>query len=313
MSIYPWQQSQWNLLQRSIIDDCVPHALLLNGQAGLGKKEFALQLTKALLCEKKSSCDNCKSCHLLSVGNHPDFYLIEATGEKIKAIKVDQVRELSEKTSKTPAISSRQVVLLQQVDLLNTAASNALLKTLEEPLGDVVLILVSDDHTILLPTILSRCQSVLFQTPEKKIVEQWLREEKIELLDLSLRLHLAAGSPLLAIDDSMSAKITMRQTWLHLLMDLFKHKQTVVQISSQVMSNTVEQLLSLYFVVSDVVRDDFIDGSYSRELQSIKQQMHLSQWFEFLEAIKSARGLMKQKIALNQQLVWESILNLKNV
>ncbi len=307
-TIYPWQQSQWELLQNSIVNHSVPHALLLSGQVGLGKKDFATQLSKTLLCETHAICQGCKNCHLFEVGNHPDFYLLEATGDKIQAIKVDQVREVTQKTAKTPAIAKRQVVLIQQADLLNIAASNALLKTLEEPLGDVVLILVSDDHTRLLPTIRSRCQTVLFQVPSQSIVESWTQKQKVVLLDLPLRLHLAAGAPLLAVDESMAVQINRRSLWIQLLLDLFDEKQTVVQVASQVMTDTFEQLLVLYRLVSDMIQDEFISTDYHRELRALKQYRSLNQWFDWLGRIQASLGLMKQQVALNQQLLWENLL-----
>ena len=306
--VYPWQQQQWQVLQDNMKCDRVPHALLLTGQVGLGKQVFSQRLAQALLCDTQTACRHCKSCHLFTVGNHPDFYHLVATGEKIQSIKVEQIRQLIQAVVATPAISGRQIVLIEQADLLNTAASNALLKTLEEPMGSVVLILVSSDRTRLPPTIRSRCRTVLFQVPDPAVVESWVQQKNLTLLDFRLRMHLAEGSPLLAISAEIERHIFWRESWVKRLLDLFSQQKTVVEVASEVMSDTEPQLLVLYRLVSDMIQDDFMQGDYHRGLKELKSQRDLVVWFEWLEKIQATIGLVRRQVALNQQLLWESLL-----
>ena len=126
------------------------HAYLLHGPAGTGKRDAARAFAAALL-----GCDERR----VVPGSHPDFALIEPEGE---ALLVDQVHELSAALRYRPQEAPRRVGIVDEADRLNRDAANAFLKTLEEPPGDVVLILIADDLERVLPTVRSRCQAVPF-------------------------------------------------------------------------------------------------------------------------------------------------------
>lgn len=186
MSTYPWQESQWAYCLSHINAGTFPHAVLLTGLPGLGKQDFASALSARLLCERtqETACGVCRSCQLLEAGSHPDFFSIGLL-DKSKVIKVEQIRQLIDKLSQMPSLSQRQVVVLHPAEAMHPAASNALLKTLEEPLGDVVLLLVSAHPDRLPATIISRCQRLVFNPPP-------MTE------DASAWCKLAGGAPLLA-------------------------------------------------------------------------------------------------------------------
>lgn len=126
------------------------HAYLLHGPAGTGKRDAARAFAAALL-----GCDERR----VVPGSHPDFALIEPEGE---ALLVDQVHELSAALRYRPQEAPRRVGIVDEADRLNRDAANAFLKTLEEPPGDVVLLLIADDLERVLPTVRSRCQPVPF-------------------------------------------------------------------------------------------------------------------------------------------------------
>tara|TARA_Y100001937_G_scaffold94188_1_gene127690 strand:+ start:22 stop:1014 length:993 start_codon:yes stop_codon:yes gene_type:complete len=198
--VYPWQESLWQQLAGRAQH---AHAYLLHGPAGIGKRALAERLMARLLCLSPNgldACGNCKSCHLLAAGTHPDNFVLEPE-EADKPIKVDQVRELVEFVVQTAQLGGRKVVLLEPAEAMNLNAANALLKSLEEPSGNTVLLLISHQPSRLLPTIKSRCVQQACPLPSEAVSLVWLAqalpeqgdEERADLLTL------AAGSPLAAL------------------------------------------------------------------------------------------------------------------
>lgn len=197
---YPWQEALWQQLAGRAQH---AHAYLLHGPIGIGKRALAERLMARLLCQKPEgldACGRCKACHLLAAGTHPDNFVLEPE-EADKAIKVDQVRELVSFVVQTAQLGGRKVVLLEPAEAMNLNAANALLKSLEEPSGDTVLLLVSHQPSRLLPTVKSRCVQQACPLPSAASSLAWLRqalpdssaEEHRELLSL------AGGSPLAAV------------------------------------------------------------------------------------------------------------------
>ena len=154
-------------LARLLREKRVPHALLFSGPRGVGKKKTALALAAALLClapEDGLACGACKSCKALAAGTHPDLFAVlpESSGKAARSIKIEQIRAMRGAVSRAPLISGRRVVLIDDAETMNDAASNALLKTLEEPSGDTTFLLITGARQGLLPTIVSRCTGVIF-------------------------------------------------------------------------------------------------------------------------------------------------------
>ncbi|MGA4446631.1 DNA polymerase III subunit delta' [Ectopseudomonas chengduensis] len=198
--VYPWQQALWQQLAGRSQH---AHAYLLHGPAGIGKRALAERLMARLLCQNPNgldACGNCKSCHLLAAGTHPDNYVLEPE-EAGKPIKVDQVRELVDFVVQTAQLGGRKIVLLEPAEAMNLNAANALLKSLEEPSGNTVLLLISHQPSRLLPTIKSRCVQQACPLPSEAMSLVWLARALPELGDDERAdlLTLAAGSPLAAV------------------------------------------------------------------------------------------------------------------
>lgn len=161
-------------LKTALAEDRLAHALIFSGPDGVGKRQFALTLAKAVNCEEAEadSCDRCAACRKIEAGSHIDVQVIEPEGV---FIKVGQVRQLVEEAYYRPLESRKRVFILDPADTMNEQAANALLKTLEEPPETSLLILITDKLHALLPTIRSRCQIHTFTPLTIDQVETFLR------------------------------------------------------------------------------------------------------------------------------------------
>lgn len=212
--VAPWLRPLWESLD--ILN--LPNAVLLHGQAGIGKFEFAIELAKALLCESPENtakpCNHCEACHWFNTANHPDFialvpethrrYLPHADYEsddspkKGKVVRDDADGDASEKKEKKnisidetrAAIESlsigshrggNRVILIYPLEMLRSDSANTLLKSLEEPPEKTIFILLADRLDRVLPTIRSRCRLLVAHRPDRKEGLDWLRAQVANL------------------------------------------------------------------------------------------------------------------------------------
>lgn len=218
----PWHQASWQSLIDRHQRHGLPHALLLAGASGTGKRQFASQLAAYLLCQNpakddlKAACGNCHSCQLMQAGSHPDLIIAEPE-DKSRQIRIDSVRRVNDFLAQTPQISRAQVVIVQPLDVLNTNAANALLKTLEEPAGESYLLLLGERIGAVMPTIRSRCQLLPLPLPTHIDAVQWLSQSMTSTASesvLHLALRLSHGAPLQAQAYLNDGRIDALQTWL---------------------------------------------------------------------------------------------------
>ncbi|MDF5922292.1 DNA polymerase III subunit delta' [Pseudomonas aeruginosa] len=174
---------------------------MLYGPVGIGKRALAEHWAAQLLCQRPAAagaCGECKACQLLAAGTHPDYFVLEPE-EAEKPIRVDQVRDLVGFVVQTAQLGGRKVVLLEPAEAMNVNAANALLKSLEEPSGDTVLLLISHQPSRLLPTIKSRCVQQACPLPGAAASLEWLAralpDEPAEALEELLALPAARRSP----------------------------------------------------------------------------------------------------------------------
>lgn len=228
----PWQERVWQQLASR---EHHAHAYLLHGPAGIGKRLFAERLMARLLCQAAhagDACGRCKSCQLLAAQTHPDHFVLEPE-EADKAIRVDQVRELVGFVTQTAQLGGRKVVLLEPAEAMNLNAANALLKSLEEPSGDTVLLLISHQPSRLLPTIKSRCVQQACPLPSTQESLEWL---VARLPDLSPEvrqdlLALAGHSPLRAARLHAQGALEQRALIVEGVKKLLKQQQAPSQLA----------------------------------------------------------------------------------
>lgn len=189
------QEKAIAVLQNALRHDRVPQAYLFSGYEGVGKKFTAVTLAKALNCREREddSCDQCLSCHKIESGNHPDVRIIEPDGQ---FIKIDQVRELQRDANFKPFEGKKKVYIIDYAEAMRPETANALLKTLEEPSSECVLILVTANVYALLPTVISRCQFVRFVSlGVGKLTELLIQKKQVEPERARLIASLSEGCP----------------------------------------------------------------------------------------------------------------------
>jgi DNA polymerase-3 subunit delta' len=154
-------KEQIELFKSMIVSGKVPHAFLFSGPVGLGKTKVAHEFFKAVNCLESPGypCDACRNCVKADSGSHPDLIML---GAENGVIQVKDVRAVISDISLKPFEARLRVIILEPAEQLNKASANAILKTLEEPPQGTVIILVSHKPTMLLPTIVSRCQIIRF-------------------------------------------------------------------------------------------------------------------------------------------------------
>lgn len=199
----PWLEELQRSLNLRLDEGRLGHAPMIQGPAGLGKRELARWLAARVLCLSPNHgqpCGECRSCQLLRSRSHPDFFLAEIPEDKTQ-LTVDVVRDFSRSLQLTPSIGPHRVGLIEEADRMNNNAANALLKTLEEPSPRSWLILVSDDPDSLPATILSRCQKNAVRPPEMGFTRQWLAGQAPDAKpeDIDLALDMAGSAPLKAL------------------------------------------------------------------------------------------------------------------
>ena len=217
--VFIWLSISWSQLQAR--REALPHALLIQGRTGLGKTALAKAFAQRLLCEGPPAadlaCGQCPACLWFSQGNHPDFRLIqpEALDESppvdtesrrregeaaSRQIRIDQVREVQALLAIGTHRRGLRVVLIRPAEAMNVAASNALLKSLEEPPPSTAFLLVSSTPDRLLPTVRSRCQRVLVPPASAADAVPWLLAQGVN--DPEAALAYAANAPLAVLEDA---------------------------------------------------------------------------------------------------------------
>ena len=249
------QERPIRILTTLLQNGTLPHAFLFTGTAGVGKQAAADALAMACNCQgavpefhtedrsdqdpanstgainpiSVNACGICKSCKKIASGNHPDIVRIKPVGP---FIKIDQIRALRQTLSMKPYEAITRVAILSEAQAMNAAASNALLKILEEPPNRSMLILIADQKSALLPTIVSRCQHVGFNPIPKEEIAAWL-ENKCGLNQPAADILAAMANGSLA-----KAQMMMKDHWL-------QHRKWVIDEMIRLSQQPMARLLAL--------------------------------------------------------------------
>lgn len=194
------------ILNDSVSKNNILHSYLFYGTDGIGKKLFATQFAKMILCFSNDSkpCNECKSCIEFDSDNHPDFFLIEP---EQNSLKIDQIRNMQKNIIEKPIVGNKKVYIINDADKMTKEAQNCLLKTLEEPQEFVVMILVCSNENYILPTVKSRCTQIFFNNLEDKEIKNFIAEKNNSGTFDENMLELSGGSLKKAISISEKSEI----------------------------------------------------------------------------------------------------------
>lgn len=316
--MYPWQQTNWQQLTSSKQNNRLGHGLLFHGAAGIGKNDFAIEFCHWLMCEQpleNKACGKCKSCQLIKAGTNPDLLFLSPE-EEGKSIKVDQVRELIQKVSLTSHSQGYRVIIITPADALNLNASNSLLKTLEEPPENTILILITNILSKLMPTIRSRTQLIRFDLPTPEQSLQWLSEKNIEKAELSLKL--SAGAPLAAADMANNEGLEVRDKLFKNWQDLAAGNVDALESAAMWLKDGFKILgnLPLNWVsswLSDMIRqlqggdiNAIANLDYAKPLQKLAGQVDLKSMYGLLDRLNDTIRL--NDTSANQLMLVEALL-----
>jgi DNA polymerase-3 subunit delta' len=207
------------LLRGHIANGKLRHAYLFTGPQGTGRRTLALRLAQAINCIQPPApgefCGECRACRLISRMEHPDLTIVQSE-EAGKTLKVEQIRELQRTLSLASYEARHKVALLLRFEEANPSAANALLKTLEEPPPQVVMLMTASDGEALLPTILSRCEVIRLRPLSLGQVSEGLQTRwGLPAPEAELLAHLSGGRPGYALNlHAHPEALEQRQAWL---------------------------------------------------------------------------------------------------
>ncbi len=315
------QDKAITVLRNALRNGRLAHAYLFIGPEGVGKRLTATTLFKAMNCQSPPGpgdcCEKCPSCIKVNSSNHADFIVLEPEGE---TIKIDQIRDMQKRLRFRPLEGGRRACILNAADCLNDAASNALLKILEEPPQETHLFLITSRPHKLLPTILSRCQWVKFRPLSPGQIAQILqRDHSLEGGKAHFYASLAGGSVGQAVSLSDRVDFEKRLGWLRFFSTLPEKSAEEIFETCERLAKEEEEigdLLDLWkiwvrdLVVFKVQRPGTTEGLINHDLLPDLERDAARVSFDRLEGIFASISGIQKSLAfnVNKQLALETLM-----
>ncbi len=294
-----WHRALLAQIAQRMEQQRLPHALMLRGRTGDGLFQAARAIAALRLCQNPvggQACGSCKSCQLAKVGSHPDLHLLQPE-ESSRVIKIDAVRELVSQFAHTPQVGQWKLALIFPANQLNLAAANALLKTLEEPPGKSLLLLAVEQHARVLPTLQSRCQSLVLPRPSTADADSWLRQAGIDAESSSELLKATAGEPLRALAWHQEGRLEEWRTFRQVLPDVASGKLRLSLACDSLGSLESRDMLVWYL--------EWLRDGLRAELGATERSRSM---LECVEQASAALGELDRGTNPNAQLLLENIL-----
>ena len=300
-----WRQARW------------PHALLIHGADGLGKRQLAMWIAQTVLCDRRGDefapCGLCASCGLFAAHTHPDLQMISPEEDK-QQISVDQIREACATLAMTSYRQGYKVTIVDPAHQMTIAAANSLLKTLEEPAPQTLLILLTSKPAALLPTIRSRCQTLAVRVPLESDALAWLASASKTAVNSQV-LRFANGAPLRALELAEGRYSALWGEVASGLEALFAGRMDVTQLAKQWSGDDIaDRLLCLDHWLMQAIRtaldpslqqtDEFVTRML---LPSDAQALNISRLFVCLDRVRELKAALG-RTALQRELALESVL-----
>ncbi len=309
----PWLAEAQKKMLAARAADRLPQSLLILSQPGLGAEALAAWICALALCESTAAapCGVCGSCVLLRADNHPDFHRVHPLDDA-QQIKVDQIRELIETLSLSSYRGGRKTAVVESAECLNANGANAFLKTLEEPSGDTLLILVAKPGHRLPATIASRCVRLQLRPPARETALGWLAARDPAGGRWDAALNLAAGAPLMALELPAADIERLEKDMIEGLKRLEAGSVDVTVLADAwVRSDMSLRLMWLENWVTQRVQADLggaisVQSAEPVRLPAALLKPKIRALFELLDAARELRRLAST--GLNQQLALEALL-----
>ena len=281
------------ILKRSLAANRVAHAYLFEGVDGCGKTLTALSLVEALFCGSAEPCGTCPACRKMAGRQHPDLH--HRAPEK-GVINTERIRKIQKELSLRPVEAPKKACIVSQADRMNQNAANAFLKTLEEPPGSAVLILLSDTPTALLPTILSRCQRLRFNPLSLEIVAGLLIAQGLPAEQAHSAASLAEGSMAKALAISREGFLARRKEIIEQVIGLSPREFGILTATAERLGHEREQAQEVVEVLTLFFRDVMLFRHGSGPLVNADLQGVVARTATAL----SARGIMERLEAVTR-------------
>jgi DNA polymerase III subunit delta' len=306
-----WLAAAREAVRRSLLAGRLPHAIILKGSLGAGAGALADWIARLTLCEhpERAPCGACPSCALEAAGNHPDLRRLMPEPGK-KQIGVDAVRELIADLALTSFRGRRRVGIVDPADALNTAAANAFLKTLEEPGGGTLLLLVAARTDRLPATILSRCQMIAVPRPDRGSALDFLAA--YGKADWAGALDLAHDGPLAALELVERGAAGVAHDMQSLVaalarggVDLIAAAEICVREHPDLRLAWIERWATDALYAAAGTTAPGLDAAPG--LPAATRTRHIEDLFGLLDEARRAQGLLRG--SANAQMVFERVLN----
>ncbi|MBI2354925.1 MAG: DNA polymerase III subunit delta' [Deltaproteobacteria bacterium] len=302
------------VLRRSIRSGKTAHSYIFEGVPGCGRRKTALALIQAIFCPAASddACGVCPACRKVAGGNHADIHWVSPLPDK-RDISIDQLREMQRELALRPYEAPRKACIIEPAERMSVNAANSLLKTLEEPPGNAIIILLTENAAMLLPTIRSRCQPVRFAPLSPEHVRLLLERGGMEGASAALLAQMADGSMqrALVLDDETLAM--RRELVLKHLGGLDAGRvATVFDASEELAGNRDEALETLDMLLSfarDMIHlaagsSDIVNTAVRPALESFAAGLKLDRIMQIAGDIMETRAAVQRnanvKLALDQ-------------
>lgn len=272
--MYPWLIPDWHALSQTAQAGRLGHAWLLLGDPGLGKEQLAERLARLHLCQQPDrgeSCGQCHSCQLFDKGHHPDLGTVTIDS---KTIGVEAIREICARLQNSAQLGRGKVVIIPDAERMTESAANALLKTLEEPAGDSLLLLIASQVSRLLPTILSRCHKHVCQLPTEGETVRWLAEQGHQATLAQVRI--CQGAPLRVLRYIEEQQDGKRRELLESFVSLSLTPTRATHVCSQLADETQVRLHWLQLFLCDALKTQAGCGHHQLampDLAALSQQL----------------------------------------
>jgi DNA polymerase III subunit delta' len=307
-----------NLLQSKAI----PHALLFTGNEGVGKNEIALIFAAACNCTRRSPdylsggqkgsdhpmiepCGHCKSCRKIKSCNHPD--VIQITPDN-HTIKIDQIRSICRTLAMKPYEAKLRVVIIFDAQTMNTASANALLKVLEEPSEQTIFILIATQLSVLLPTIVSRCQHFHFRPfSRNEIAAMLIQKHNLNEQDANIMANMSNGSYSRALAMNNDHRINYRRWILHIMESLSSKTIGSRLALAEKLSKNKDLLGYALRIILSYLRDiviwkfrpeKIINSDIKQSISAASQHVHINSTLAKIRAIQKVQQNIDSNIKL---------------